>query len=54
MKIISFALTAKLICVFAFEYLKCWFSHDAAHCFIGIHYGLRAKNLGHFIIVVDF
>ena len=29
--LISFAVTAKLICVFFFAYAKCWFSHDAAH-----------------------
>ena len=29
--LISFAVTAKLICVFVFAYVKCWFSHDAAH-----------------------
>ena len=28
--LISFAVTAKLICVFVFAYEKCWFSHDAA------------------------
>ena len=28
---ISFAVTAKLICVFVFAYAKCWFSHDVAH-----------------------
>ena len=27
--LISFAVTAKLICVFVFAYAKCWFSHDA-------------------------
>ena len=27
----SFAVTAKLICVFVFAYAKCCFSHDAAH-----------------------
>ena len=27
----SFAVTAKLICVFVFTYAKCWFSCDAAH-----------------------
>ena len=26
--LISFAVTAKLICVFVFAYAKCWFSHD--------------------------
>ena len=29
--LISFAVTAKLICVFVFAYAKCWFSRDAAH-----------------------
>ena len=29
--LISFAVTAKLICVFVFAYAKIWFSHDAAH-----------------------
>ena len=29
--LISFAVTAKLICVFVFAYAKCWFSHDAVH-----------------------
>ena len=29
--LISFAVTAKLICVFVFAYAKCWFSHDEAH-----------------------
>ena len=27
--LISFAVTAKLICVFVFAYAKLWFSHDA-------------------------
>ena len=29
--LISFAVHAKLICIFVFAYAKCWFSHDAAH-----------------------
>ena len=29
--LISFAVTAKLICVFVFAYADCLFSHDAAH-----------------------
>ena len=29
--LISFAVTAKLICVFVFEYAKSWFSHNEAH-----------------------
>ena len=32
--LISFAVTAKLICVFVFAYAKCWFSHDAAHMYL--------------------
>ena len=31
--LISFAVTAKLICVFVFAYAKSRFSHDAAHFF---------------------
>ena len=29
--LISFAVTAKLICVFVFAYADCWLSHEAAH-----------------------
>ena len=29
--LISFAVTAKLICVFVFAYAKSQFSHDSAH-----------------------
>ena len=29
--VISFAVTAKLICAFVFAYAYCWFSHVAAH-----------------------
>ena len=29
--LISFAVTAKLICVFVFAYADCWFSHVTAH-----------------------
>ena len=29
--LISFAVTAKLICAFVFVYADCWFSHEAAH-----------------------
>ena len=31
--LISFAVTAKLICAFVFAYAKCWFSHDMAHIY---------------------
>ena len=29
--LISFAVAAKLICVFVFAYTDCWFSHEADH-----------------------
>ena len=29
--LISFEVTAKLICVFVFAYADCWFSHDGAY-----------------------
>ena len=29
--LISFAVTAKLICAFVFAYADCWFSHVVAH-----------------------
>ena len=31
--LISFAVTAKLICVFVFAYADCWCSHEAAHLY---------------------
>ena len=34
--LISFAVTAKLICVFVFAYAKIRFSHDEAHIFTAI------------------
>ena len=54
--LISFAVTAKLICVFVFAHAKCWFSHDAAqmvlrmcpyidHCFDNGSYKLNFKCL---------
>ena len=33
--LISFAVSAKLICVFVFAYAKSWFSHDTAHIWSG-------------------
>ena len=41
--LISFAVTAKLICVFVFAYAKCWFSYDAAHIELQSN---KANNLG--------
>ena len=34
--LISFAVTAKLICVFVFAYAKNWFSHNEAHIIIAL------------------
>ena len=34
--LISFAVSAKLICVFVFAYADCWFSHEAAHMTVNI------------------
>ena len=34
-ELISFAVTAKLICVFVFAYADCWFSHEANHMLPG-------------------
>ena len=28
--LISFTVTAKLICIFVFTFAKCWFSHEVA------------------------
>ena len=38
--LISFTVTAKLICVFVFTCAKRWFSHDAAHLYCN-PYNLR-------------
>ena len=34
--LISFTVTAKLICVFVFAYKKIWFSHNEAHIIVAI------------------
>ena len=41
--LISFAVTAKLICAFVFAYAECWFSHGAALCHIDFK-NLRPLN----------
>ena len=43
--LISFAVTAKLICVFVFANAKCWFSHDAAHMFCSKNKGADQLRL---------
>ena len=35
--LISFAVTAKLICVFVLAYAKRWFSHDAVHLSLSLY-----------------
>ena len=40
--LISFAVIAKLICVFVFAYAKIRFSYDAAH--MSFHGGIRPKE----------
>ena len=32
--LISFAVTAKLICAFVFAYADCWLSHEAAQNYV--------------------
>ena len=48
--LISFAVTAKLICAFVFAYADCWFSHAAAHIFLATAVAMRtivlADHLG--------
>ena len=36
--LISFAVSAKLICIFVFAYAKRWFSHDVAHLYFDDRY----------------
>ena len=48
--LISFAVTVKLICVFVFAYVKCFFfSHDAAQMFCG-----NAARLLQNLAIIDF
>ena len=50
--LISFAVTAKLICVFVFAYAKSRFSYDAAHFYVGAQWIAVMKvclYLGHMI-----
>ena len=43
--LISFAVTAKLICAFVFPHADCWFSHDAAHLFAFFVVRMLCSNL---------
>ena len=52
--LISFAVTARLICVFVFANAKCWFSHDVAHivhCFLIYAYFVDSSCLSHILSV---
>ena len=42
--LISFAVTAKLICVFVFAYADCWFSHAAAQLVRYCTKGVKMKQ----------
>ena len=42
--LISFTVTAKLICVFVFAYAKRWFSHKAAQMSLCICIGVRTHK----------
>ena len=41
--LISFAVTAKLICAFVFAYADCWVFHEAAHISKRPVFSVRAK-----------
>ena len=43
--LISFAVTAKLNCVFVFAYAKCLLSHDAAQLLLPLKYSRKLKIL---------
>ena len=44
--LISFAVTAKLICAFVFAYADCWFSHEVAQLMNAVqpHYNMSQNN----------
>ena len=48
--LISFAVTAKLVCTFVFAYADCWFSHAQAQ----IRWELRRKSCFQMYCVVPF
>ena len=45
--LISFVVTAKLICIFVFAYADCWFSHVVAH--MSSLRGMKSNFIGHMI-----
>ena len=53
--LISFAVTAKLICVFVFAYAKNRFSHDAAHLHVSKpRLAVTEHDVGGFVAIVCF
>ena len=42
--LISFAVTATLICVFVFAYADCWFSHEAAQILYRLGLDIRTSK----------
>ena len=67
--LISFAVTAKLICAFVFAYANCWFSNAAAHIIVhfkeikseqnrsntifSVHLGRSLKNLAYRMVLIN-
>ena len=53
--LISFAVTAKLICAFVFVYGDCWFSHAAAQITLSLHTTLPRTlyNMVHYNTILD-
>ena len=51
---ITFTVTAKLICVFVFAYADCWFSHGAAHllCVTYLNESSISGELGSFFFLL--
>ena len=51
MALISFAVTAKLICAFVFAFADCWFSHVAAHMVIMTDINLIGAGINVLLII---
>ena len=52
--LISFAVTAKLICVFVFAYADCWFSHEAALLSVQDILFLKGRLVASYWLNVEF
>ena len=42
---ISFAVTAKLICAFVFAYVDCWFFHAASQFILYLHVAVKSMYM---------